>query len=144
MAKKTSRSFTPLRPFTPFRLKLFLPLALLAFVFAVVSPAATVPPQGIYGKVTIGPSCPVQSTSPGLTCAAKVLVHVRIDARRFGHRHIVGTVWTTKLGRYRFHVAPGVYSLTVDIGPQRPTWQQIPVRSRAYTHLNLMVDSGIR
>jgi hypothetical protein len=99
---------------------------------------------GVEGTVLFGPLCPVEradSPCPPKPIAAFITVTTAAGAT-------VGTGSSEPNGAFRIALAPGTYRLTARapgsgaFGVSKPI-DVVVVRGR-YTHVDLMVDSGIR
>jgi hypothetical protein len=125
----------------------FLLLVAMLVVVGAASGSATVLQQGVSGRATIGPTCPVERIPPDPRCADKLLAHVRVDAHRAGSLRVSAFVKTDAQGRFRIRLAPGRYDLYADAGIVRlrtPWARAVLVRSGRFTQVALKVDSGIR
>jgi hypothetical protein len=100
-------------------------------------------PSGIEGIVLLGPLCPVErADSP---CPDKPIASEISVTAASGQGFADGRSGAD--GRYRIDLPPGVYTVTArGIGQSLQVGKavSVTVRSSEFTHLDLMVDSGIR
>jgi hypothetical protein len=100
--------------------------------------------SGIEGRVTIGPTCPVErpdSPCPDAPFVATVRVMSGSDVAASGT--------SAKDGSFRIAVPPGTYSVEADPVSSGGIARGIPVSNvvvhpGAFTHVNVTFDSGIR
>jgi hypothetical protein len=99
--------------------------------------------SGVEGRVTIGPTCPVErpdSPCPDAPYVASIRVLSGAD--------VVASGTSAKDGTYRIEVAPGTY--TIEAAPvsaggiARSVPAHVVVHAGAFSHLDLTFDSGIR
>jgi hypothetical protein len=99
---------------------------------------------GIEGTVLFGPLCPVEqanSPCPDRPIVAEITVSTETGAT-------AGKGTSDESGRYRIFLPPGSYSVTARapgsgaFGASKPV--DVVVMLGRLTHLDLMVDSGIR
>jgi hypothetical protein len=124
-------------------------------VFALLTAATTagcgptshpraVPGTGIEGRVTVGPTCPVERV--GTPCPPAPLSAVIIVRDSTGAK--VARVASGKDGLFRVDLPPGTYTLDPQspgpAGLPRGEPQTVEVRRGAYTHAEVHYDSGIR
>ena len=101
------------------------------------------PPSGIEGTVLLGPLCPVEqadSPCPDKPIAAEISVKA-VSGQGFADGRSGAD------GHYRIDLPPGVYMVTArGIGQSLQVGKavSVTVRTGEFTHLDLMVDSGIR
>jgi hypothetical protein len=100
--------------------------------------------SGIEGRVTIGPTCPVErpdSPCPDAPSVATVRVLSGSD--------VVATGTSAKDGTFRIAVPPGTYTVEADPASGSAIARGIPVNNVVvhegeFTHVDVTVDSGIR
>jgi len=114
------------------------------------SPAETPSPvleisSGIFGEVTIGPTCPVlreDSPCPDRPFQAEIVVEA------VGTGEAIATIRTDGEGRFRVPLPPGDYYLRpVDPNPGLPPFGKglsVTVVPGTFTHVSVKYDSGIR
>ena len=117
----------------------FLVLASACGSDALLGPGA---PQGISGKVLIGPQCPVQSLAnpcPDLPYEAS------IDVRVLGGERIA-RLRSDAEGIFRIGLRPGSYTLQPESGDPFPIAQaqNVDVRAGEYSEVTIYFDTGIR
>jgi hypothetical protein len=123
------------------RLKLLFTLLALTFAACIPTPAPT--DSGIYGQVTIGPTCPVvQINNP---CSDKPYQATLTVLTASDHQKVT-QVQTDANGNYRVALAPGEYILHPESPAVMPRAADIPfvVRPQEFTDINVGYDSGIR
>ena len=79
---------------------------------------------GVRGKITAGPTCPVER--PDMPCPPNP-VQGRVDALDIAG-HLAGTAMTDQTGRYALALPPGRYTL-----PRQPRWD-VPPLPRHHGH----------
>ncbi len=101
--------------------------------------------SGIEGKVTIGPTCPVQRLDDP-NCddlAYPAVIHV----------NTTNGIWVTKFqadaqGKFKIELEPGKYNIDPQTPKQdflpRGSSQDVTVVSGVFTTVNVQYDSGIR
>ena len=101
--------------------------------------------SGIFGEVTIGPTCPVireDSPCPDRPFKAEMVVE---DVNT---KEAIATIRTDSEGRFRVPLPPGEYYLhPVDPNPGLPPTGKglsVTVLPGEYTHVSVEYDSGIR
>jgi hypothetical protein len=117
-------------------------VALIASACARVAGSGGTASQGIEGKVLLGPACPVEiqgSPCPDVPIPAEVIVN-DLDGNK------VASQMADKDGRFRIGLDPGTYEVTAGHlkGIQFAKPATVTVGSDAYTHVDVLVDSGIR
>jgi hypothetical protein len=120
----------------------FLPFLLVACAGEVHQGGVT---SGIEGRVTIGPTCPVEiagSPCPDAPLAATITV-------RSESGDPVVDVETGDDGRFHIPLSPGTYTIEAEALHQDGIARMLPVgpvtvRSAAYTAVPISFDSGIR
>jgi hypothetical protein len=97
--------------------------------------------SGVVGKVTAGPTCPVEE--PDKPCAPGP-VSAEIDVRDRNGRTVANTKSAAD-GRYRVAVTPGNYTLVVVTStfPQCPE-TPVGVKVGVFTNVDISCDTGIR
>lgn len=100
--------------------------------------------SGIMGKITIGPTCPVERKPPLPNCADKPYSAVIDVADKSGK--IVKTFSSKADGTFKTELEPGTYTLSHSYKAIMPTFYPVDVivESGKYTEINLQFDSGIR
>jgi hypothetical protein len=100
--------------------------------------------SGIQGRVTIGPTCPVER--PDSPCPdAPYVATVRV----LSGSDLVASATSAEDGTFRIAVAPGTYTVEAEPGSGGGIARSLPVphvvvKAGAFTHVDLSVDSGIR
>jgi hypothetical protein len=121
----------------------FLIIALLAGTVACGGSSSSSKDSGIEGTVKVGPQCPVEivgSPCPDAPAAVPLVIHRR------GEGAAVTTIRSAMDGTFRVALAPGDYT----IEPASPSAfprggpVDVTVRAHAYTHVDVLLDSGIR
>ncbi len=100
--------------------------------------------SGIKGKVTIGPTCPVEMNPPDPNCAPKpyaasLVAIKRITAEKKAFK-------ASEDGTFNLKLSPGDYSIR-NADPAilpRMEDQEITVYAHKYTEIDIEFDSGIR
>jgi hypothetical protein len=116
---------------------------MLAAMLAACTPVPTSSDSGIYGRVTIGPTCPVvQISDPCPDRPYQATLTVLTAAGHF----TVTQFRTDADGYFRVGLAPGAYILHPESPGVMPHAVDIPfnVAAQAYTRLDVVYDSGIR
>jgi hypothetical protein len=112
-------------------------IALCAAILALAAPAAAAT-SGLRGVVARWPVTPV--CRAGVPCSAPAK-GVTLTFRRLARS------WSAKTddrGRYRIHLRPGTYTVTVSTQrPGLPAWKVVVPRGRVAVH-NFLIDTGIR
>ena len=99
------------------------------------------PAPGIWGRITAGPTCPVER--PGQQCGPRGLA-ATVTAIR--HRGTAGTARSNSAGEYAMGLRAGVYTIVVDTGaafPRCPT-KTVTVGLHQSVEVNILCDTGIR
>jgi hypothetical protein len=100
--------------------------------------------SGIYGRVTIGPVCPVVRV--GEACPDKPYQATLIILTASGDK--VARIVTDADGNFRVSLAPGDYILRPETPPNQPLpiaqEQQFTVAKGQFAELRVTYDSGIR
>lgn len=104
--------------------------------------ASTRVDSGIRGKVTYGPTCPVER--PGETCERPYDAKLRIRSR--STMKVVATLRSGKDGRFRVRLRPGRYVVEPVSGNPYPRAKSVPatVHAHKFTRITVAFDSGIR
>jgi hypothetical protein len=126
-------------------MKLFLYLMLTVCILTACSVTPTPDgSSGVYGRVTIGPMCPVvraDEPCPDKPYQAKLVLLTASGER-------VTTISTDTDGRFRVSLSPGDYILRPETPQNQPLPmaqdQQFSVVAGRFTELNVSYDSGIR
>jgi hypothetical protein len=100
--------------------------------------------SGIQGRVTIGPTCPVErldSPCPDAPSVATVRVMSGSD--------VVASGTSAKDGTFRIAVPPGTYAVQAEPPSGGGIARGIPVNNvvvhaGTFTHVDVVIDSGIR
>jgi hypothetical protein len=100
--------------------------------------------SGVYGRVTIGPMCPVvRAEEP---CPDKPYQTTLVILNTSGEK--VTNIATDAAGRFRVNLSPGDYILQPETPQNQPLpisqEQQFSVVAGRFTELNISYDSGIR
>ncbi len=100
--------------------------------------------SGVRGRVTLGPTCPVERV--GSPCPDHPIEAVVIALRRIGEA--VGNVRTDARGAFFLPLAPGTYliyarELSGD-NPRISKFQNVTVTNGSAATVALVIDSGIR
>lgn len=112
-----------------------------------VRPEATRDQSGIYGRVQLGPQCPVETEDD--PCAdkpaagARVTVARRLPGDSYAAGEAVVRTTTDADGTYRVAVAPGSYVVTADAGMSCEL-MDARVTAGAYSKVDIPCDTGIR
>ena len=101
-------------------------------------------PSGARGRVTLGPTCPVERV--GSPCPDHPVEAVVIALKRIGEA--VGNVHTDARGAFFLPLAPGTYliyarELSGD-NPRISKFQKVTVTDGSIATVALVIDSGIR
>jgi hypothetical protein len=120
-------------------------LALLLLAGAALSHASG---SGIRGRVTAGPTCPVERYPPDPQCAPRGFV-ARVHVRRRSDRHLVASIKTRGDGRFTIALRPGRYLVaarpaTAGSLPRCPASKPVTVTSGHFARIAVACDSGIR
>jgi hypothetical protein len=110
-------------------------------VGSVAGGAINHPVPGIFGRITAGPTCPVER--PGQQCAPRPVVATVKAQKR--HRTVASTR-SNSAGDYAMGLRAGTYTITVDTGsmfPRCPT-KTITVAKGQSVEVNVLCDTGIR
>jgi hypothetical protein len=110
-------------------------------VTTTASGAINHPVPGIFGRITAGPTCPVER--PGQQCAPRGVAATVLAQKG---RRTVGSTKSNSAGDYAMGLRPGTYTLTVDTGstfPRCPT-RTVTVASGQSVQVNITCDTGIR
>jgi hypothetical protein len=107
-------------------------------------PSGTDRASGIEGRVTIGPTCPVER--PDSPCPdAPIVATIRV----LSGSDVVATGRSASDGTFRIDVQPGTYTVAAEpttaggIARSTPV-DGVVVRAGSFTHVDLSLDSGIR
>lgn len=106
------------------------------------APLLPLPGSGVRGRVTAGPTCPVERA--GQPCPPDP-VNAVVTASD-GSGAIVGTTHTLPDGRYALGLKPGRYTITADPGhafPRCPP-SQVTVPAAVPVEVDIICDTGIR
>ena len=115
------------------------------FKFISTSTEAASSQSGIVGKVTIGPTCPVESYPPDPNCADKPY-QTKLRIVKYNTDYVVFTESDSK-GRFSIPLDLGNYIITIpDLSNQMPTLLNtyVKVEKNKFTEIQLKFDSGIR
>jgi hypothetical protein len=102
--------------------------------------------SGVKGRVTAGPTCPVEPYPPDPACADRGF-ETTIRIKSLPDRELVKKVHTGEKGRFRTRLAPGRYRLVPRSGKNGfPTCerQDVVVKAERFTSVHLSCDTGIR
>jgi hypothetical protein len=119
--------------------------AALALTFAscaaASSPATTATRGTVTGRVTAGPTCPVERA--GHPCPPAPVSAV-VQAR--AHRRVAASTHTDAHGRYTLRLAAGSYTLVAVTKQPYPrcTPRSVRVRASQVVHAAIACDTGIR
>lgn len=113
-----------------------------AFIGGVAGGAINHPAPGIYGRITAGPTCPVER--PDQPCPPRPVV-ATVEAQ---HRHhTVASAKSNSAGDYAVGVPrAGTYTVVVDTGstfPRCPT-KTVTVAKSQSVQVDITCDTGIR
>lgn len=103
--------------------------------------------SGVFGRVMLGPTCPVETVDD--PCADRPAAHVKVTVSEQiagesdGAGPAVATTRTDAKGRYRVAVPPGNYVVTAKAG-MSCEFMDASVRRGTYTHVRVPCDTGIR
>ena len=97
--------------------------------------------SGVRGRVTAGPTCPVER--PDQPCPPRP-VDARVDAFA-DNRQVAGTQTDTD-GRYALTLSPGKYTLMATTGGELPRCSptEVTVVANQVTTADISCDTGIR
>lgn len=99
------------------------------------------PAPGIFGRITAGPTCPVER--PGQQCAPP---GVAATVKAIRHQRTVGVAQSNSAGDYAMGLRAGVYTIVVDTGstfPRCPT-KTVTVGQHQSVEVDILCDTGIR
>jgi hypothetical protein len=102
--------------------------------------------SGVRGRVTAGPTCPVEPYPPDPACADRGF-QTTIRIKALPERELVKTVRTGEKGRFRTRLEPGRYRLVPRSGKNGfPACerQDVVVKADQFTRVHLSCDTGIR
>ena len=122
-------------------MRILLPLVglLLAGCGHSVAPASE--PSGVEGRVTLGPTCPVETVDN--PCPPQLAAEVEVDVLEAGGQDVVAHGTTDADGNFRIVVEPGRYDLTAQAGMFcKPI--QVLVTDGEFVTADLGCDTGIR
>jgi hypothetical protein len=108
--------------------------------------AADDPDSGVRGRVTAGPTCPVEREPPDPACADRGF-ETTIRVKVLPARKLVKKVQTGEQGRFRTRLEPGRYRLVPRSGKNgfpRCEPRDVVVRDDQFTRVRLGCDTGIR
>ncbi len=101
--------------------------------------------QGIHGKVSFGPTCPVQRIPPDPNCADKPYANKEVTATSAtGQKYKAPTDAT---GSFSINLPIGTYTVSVASGnvlPRCSEQQSVVVTSGKFTYAGISCDTGIR
>lgn len=124
--------------------RVFLAGLALALSLAACGAPSALPGTGIQGRVTVGPTCPVErvnSPCPPRPIAATVVVRDASGSE-------VTRFTAGPDGRFKVDLAPGTYALigqgSGTAGLPRPIPTSVTVVAGSYATVNVQFDSGIR
>ena len=109
------------------------------------SPTPGVATSGIEGKITIGPTCPVERVPPDPNCADKPY-QATVIVKTADEQKEISSFSSDKDGKFKVKLAPGTYVLVPvrnNTYPQASS-QKVIVESNKFTQVNISFDSGIR
>jgi hypothetical protein len=104
------------------------------------------PDSGVKGRVTAGPTCPVETDPPDPACADRGF-ETTIRVKTLPDRRLVRKVHTGEKGRFRTRLRPGRYRLVPRSGENglpRCSPQDVTVKENRFTLVHLTCDTGIR
>jgi hypothetical protein len=102
--------------------------------------------SGVRGRVTAGPTCPVEPSPPDPACADRGF-ETTIRIKTLPDRELVKKVHTGEKGRFRTRLEPGRYRLVPRSGKNGfPACerQDVVVKPDRFTRVHLSCDTGIR
>lgn len=102
--------------------------------------------SGVFGRVLVGPTCPLYQPDPPPQCQDKP-TQAEIIVITQDRSQEVGRIKTDKDGIYKIALAPGTYILepgAQKTGIARGMPQPITIEANKFVELNLYYDSGIR
>jgi len=108
----------------------------------VTTSASTLPLGTVTGRVTAGPTCPVERI--GYPCPPES-VSAMVQART-AHGQVVASTHTDSKGRYRLQLRPGTYTLAA-VTPKplpRCSATKVTVVANHTTSASISCDTGIR
>ena len=101
--------------------------------------------SGIEGKITIGPTCPVERVPPDPNCADKPY-QATIIVKTADEQKEISSFSSDKDGKFKVKLIPGTYVLVPvrnNTYPQASS-QKVIVKVNNFTQVNISFDSGIR
>jgi hypothetical protein len=108
-------------------------------------PACPTLTSGIEGKITLGPTCPVQRVPPDPNCADKPYQATVIVKTADGQKEITHFTSQTD-GSFKQALKPGTYLLepvNTQVYP-RGLQQTVTVNANTYSQITITYDTGIR
>jgi hypothetical protein len=101
--------------------------------------------SGVKGRVTAGPTCPVERYPPDPACAPRP-VQTAIKIKSLPEREFVKTIHSGEKGYFRARLAPGRYRLIPRSGKPYPRCEpkDVTVAKGSFTRVSLGCDTGIR
>ena len=109
------------------------------------TPTPVVVTSGIEGKITIGPTCPVERVPPDPNCADKPY-QATIVVKTADEQQELSSFSSDQDGTFKVKLAPGTYMLVPEnkgIYPRGQS-QKVVVKVNNFTQVNISFDSGIR
>jgi hypothetical protein len=114
------------------------------------APCPTSPPpdqstSGIKGKITLGPTCPVQRIPPDPNCADKPY-QATVSVKTTDGTKEIARFTSDEQGNFSVDLPPGVYLLVPESGKiyPRASQQEVTVTAHGFTEITIGFDSGIR
>jgi len=103
--------------------------------------------EGIFGKVLLGPMCPVVENPPDPKCADKPF-QTRLVVSTPDDSRVIRKFSSDGNGMFRVSLAPGQYTIRAEAAAQSlpycPRSETIQVAANKYTEVVIHCDSGIR
>jgi PKD repeat protein len=98
--------------------------------------------NGVTGRVTAGPTCPVQSYPPNPNCADRP---VQTTINVYSNSSFVKSASSDANGYFQITLDPGTYQLRANEGNQFPICSsQTAYVTQGFTTVNISCDTGIR
>ncbi|MDD5738967.1 MAG: hypothetical protein PHY72_03550 [Candidatus Pacebacteria bacterium] len=103
--------------------------------------------SGVFGVVTLGPTCPVMQNPPNPQCVDKpYATNIQVIAVGIPSSSPFATIESDQQGKYKITLPPGEYALQPVGGNVMPRCEtkQITIEPSKIIEVNLSCDTGIR